>query len=187
MPVLVLKKETEIDLEEELEDDKEEGEEEGEVEKNNSKQMEIQMPVSALNKTIRVGDGHNFVGTYYFLNKIASHSLPLPSSMLLEQFLILSDVYKIAPEIDTTDSLFHRALGVNNCHQLLFNAQESLYLKEIFENVFTFWCYFHFISCTILIFNRFRKLQLLIKNHKFNKVKMRYFLKQCLRTCLRSK
>jgi len=76
-------------------------------EKGSSKQIELQLPITALSKKLRIGDDLTFV-----------------------------DIPFIAPEIAfTSNSLFQRAVGINNCHNMLFNAQESLFAKEIFETV----------------------------------------------------
>jgi hypothetical protein len=114
-PVMLSKKESPVNLMEELQDDDDAG---GEVEggervedgddKVLNKQIELQLPVTALSKKLRIGDDLSFV-----------------------------DIPFIAPEVEFTsnNSLFQRAVGINYCHNLLFNAQESLFAKEIFETV----------------------------------------------------
>lgn len=118
-PAVIVKKEVEVDIEEELQDD--EGDDEKMVEKNTLKQMEIQIATGSLNKGLRIGDDRVFVGTL--------------TIVLLVFIYWLLDIESVAPVLQLSDPLFHRASGVENCHHLLFNAQDSVYLKEIFDNV----------------------------------------------------
>jgi hypothetical protein len=85
MPVVIVKKDVEIDIQEELEDDREEGEEE--LEKTTLNQMEIQISTSSLNKGLRIGDDRTFIGTIvqlYFILQFILYSSSLFFFTLIE-------------------------------------------------------------------------------------------------------